>query len=175
MVPLTTSVNRVPREHASVASAVTPASTVRRASAATSLFRALFTKAASATRPAATPAMGTVSSPDPTAAPTAESVFGANPWASQPMGFNPDGSQFSYNPIYFASASTAQKVAQMLGGTVIARNDIAPNAQQQPNLLVQMADGRTINAGLVASFYTHGYPQSYIDGLIAGEINGTAA
>ena len=91
------------------------------------------------------------------------------------MGFNPDGSQFGYNPVYFASAGTAQKVAQMLGGTVIARNDIAPNAQQQPNLLVKMSDGRTINAGLVASFYTHGYPQSYIDGLIAGEINGTAA
>ncbi len=91
------------------------------------------------------------------------------------MGKNPNGTQFSYNPIYFASASTAAQVAKTLGGTVIQSNALAPNAQQQPNLMVQMPDGRTINAGLVASFYSHGYPQSYVDGLIAGEINGTNA
>ena len=77
--------------------------------------------------------------------------------------------------IYFATASTAAQVAQMLGGTVTESNALAPNAQEQPNYMVQMPDGRSINAGLVASFYSHGYPQSYVDGLVADEINGTNA
>jgi hypothetical protein len=119
----------------------------------------------------------TIGSPVANAAPTPESVFGANPWESNPVGRNPDGSYYSYNPLYFATASTASKVAQMLGGKVVAMNDFtapgSPFVQQQPNMMVQMPDGRLINAGLVAAFYTHGYPQSYIDGLIQQQINGT--
>jgi hypothetical protein len=61
----------------------------------------------------------------------------------------------------------------MLGGTVTQSDALAPNAQEQPNYMVQMPDGRTIDAGLVASFYSHGYPQSYVDGMIASEIDGT--
>jgi hypothetical protein len=97
---------------------------------------------------------------------------------ANPVGTNPDGSQFSYNPWYFATPQAATQVAQMLGGTVVSSNEFtapgSPFVQQQPNLMVQMPDGRTINAGLVASFYAHGYPQSYIDTLISNEINGTS-
>jgi hypothetical protein len=73
-------------------------------------------------------------------------------------------------------ASTAAQVAQMLGGTVVSTNEFtapgSPFVQQQPNLMVQMPDGSQINAGLVASFYSHGYSQSYIDTLISNQING---
>jgi len=65
----------------------------------------------------------------------------------------------------------------MLGGRVVAVNNTCPNgpfSQAQPNLMVQMPDGRMINAGLIASFYTHGYPQSYIDTLVANVVNGTS-
>ncbi|HLI83837.1 MAG TPA: hypothetical protein VKV17_07950 [Bryobacteraceae bacterium] len=109
-------------------------------------------------------------------APTPESVFGSSPWLANPIGTNPDGSQYSYNPWYFATPQAAAQVAQMLGGTVVSQNAItnpgSPFAQQQPNLMVQMPNGKLINAGLVASFYAHGYPQSYIDTLISNEING---
>jgi hypothetical protein len=67
----------------------------------------------------------------------------------------------------------------MLGGTVVASNEFTgsagPFSQQQPNRMVQLQNGRMINPGLIASFYTHGYPQSYIDRLIASEVNGGAA
>ncbi|HUI77696.1 MAG TPA: hypothetical protein VLY24_07255 [Bryobacteraceae bacterium] len=184
---VTTSLNPLPAAQSEPAPVTSPRSARKGPSAATPVFRALFTTASTATAPAAklaattpvaTPAATSNAAPasaPSTSAPTAESVFGANPFESNPVGFNPDGSQFSYNPVYFATASTAQQVAQMLGGTVIESNALAPNAQQQPNLMVQMPDGRTINAGLVASFYTHGYPQSYVDGLIDSEINGTAS
>ena len=43
-------------------------------------------------------------------------------------------------------------------------------AQQQATQMVRLPDGRLINPGLVASFYTHGYPQSYIDMMIAAEV-----
>jgi hypothetical protein len=104
-------------------------------------------------------------------------VFGASPWLANPTGKNPDGSTFSYNPWYFATPQAATQVAQMLGGTVVASNEFtapgSPFVQQQPNLMVKMPDGRMINAGLIASFYSHGYPQSYINTLIASEIAGT--
>jgi uncharacterized membrane protein (DUF441 family) len=48
-----------------------------------------------------------------------------------------------------------------------------PFIQQQPNQMVQLANGTLINAGLLAAIYTHGYPQSYIDMLIQNQIQGT--
>lgn len=108
-------------------------------------------------------------------APTAESVFGPNPWLTNPTGMGPTG-VYSYNPLYFATPQTAAKVAQMLGGTVVASNQFTaggPFAQQQPNQMVQLENGQLVNPGLVAAFYTHGYPQSYIDRLIAGTVNNT--
>jgi hypothetical protein len=110
-------------------------------------------------------------------APTAESVFGPNPWMTAPMGIGPSGVAYAYNPLFFATPSTAMKVAQMLGGTVVQSNQFTPNGgafqQQQANWMVQMPNGNLVNPGLVASFYTHGYPQSYIDGLITGAVNNT--
>lgn len=96
---------------------------------------------------------------------------------ANPVGKNPDGTLFGYNPWYFATRQAAAQVAQMLGGTVVASNEFtaigSPFVQQQPNLMVQMPDGRMINAGLVASIYAHGYPQSYINQVIAAVIHGT--
>jgi hypothetical protein len=129
-------------------------------------FRALFTpNPASAAAPPFTPA------PNPT--PTAESVFGPTPWLTNPTGVGPNGS-YAYNPFYFASPQTAAKVAQMVGGKVVESNQFTGTggvfAQQQPNQMVQLPDGRIINPGLVASFYTHGYPQSYVDMMVASEV-----
>jgi hypothetical protein len=120
------------------------------------------------------PVTPAASTPPAPAAPTAESVFGPNPWMNAPVGYGPNGVTFSYNPIFFATPATAQKVAQMVGGTVVQSNQFTPNGgpfqQGQANWMVQLPNGNLINPGLVASFYTHGYPQSYIDGLIAGAV-----
>jgi len=128
-------------------------------------FRALFTSV---------PTPVTAAPPPPPAAPTAESKFGANPWMTNPTGIGPDGAPYSYNPHYFATAQTAATVAQMVGGKVVQSNQFTPNGgpflQQQPNYMVQLGDGRMINPGLVASFYTHGYPQSYVDMMVACEV-----
>jgi hypothetical protein len=99
---------------------------------------------------------------------------------TDPTGSGPDGLSYNYNPIYFASASTAAQVAEMVGGKVVSSNQItsaagSPFMQQQPNLMVQLANGALINPGLVASFYTHGYPQSSIDQMIAAEARNTPA
>jgi len=126
-------------------------------------FRALFS---GKTYPAVDP-------PPLNPAPTAESVFGPNPWIANPTGMGPGGS-YSYNPFYFATAQTAATVAQMVGGTVVQANTFTPNGgafvQQQPSWMVQLPDGRMINPGLVASFYTHGYSQSYVDQMVASEV-----
>jgi hypothetical protein len=111
------------------------------------------------------------------APPTAQSAFGADVWMTDPIGLSPDGSAFGYNPIYFATESTAQTVAQMVGGTVVAKNMFTQpgNAfvQQQTNYMVQMPNGALINPGLVASFYTFGFPQSQINTMIAQEVANT--
>jgi len=113
--------------------------------------------------------------PTPPGPPTAESVFGANPWVTDPTGTNPDGTSYGYNPIYFASAQTAAQVAQLVGGQVVSENEMVsggPFSQNQPNLMVELPNGGLINPGLVASFYTHGYPQSMVDQMIANEVSG---
>ncbi len=107
-------------------------------------------------------------------APTAQSLFGDNPWCTGAGGNGPNGS-YSYNPYYFATPQTAAKVAQMLGGQVVAVDAITPYGpfkQNQPNQMVQMPDGRLINAGLIAGLYDHGYSQVTVDQMIAGEVNG---
>lgn len=143
------------------------------ASPTTQNFCGLFASEAASTTTSATigPSL-TLSS----AVPTAESVFGANPWVTNPVGRNPDGTLYSYNPTYFATADTAAKVAQLVGGQVVAQNALTgsggPYQQLQPNLMVEMPNGRLINPGVVASFYTHGYPQSTVDQMIANEVAG---
>jgi hypothetical protein len=107
-------------------------------------------------------------------APTAQSLFGANPWSTGAGGTGPNGS-YSYNHYYFATPQTAAKVAQMLGGTVVAVDAITPYGpfkQNQPNQMVRMPDGKLINAGLIAGLYDHGYTQQAVDRMIAGELSG---
>jgi len=127
-------------------------------------FRALFNGGFSTPSSANTP-------PPP---PTAESVFGPNPWLSDPTCMGPTGEAVHYNPYYFATPQTAAKVAQMVGGTVVQAYSFTPNggafAQMQPNQMVQLPNGKLVNPGLIAAFYTHGYPQSYIDQMIASEV-----
>ena len=107
-------------------------------------------------------------------APTAQSLFGDNPWSSNAGGTGPNGS-YSYNQSYFATPETAATVAQMLGGQVVSVNAITPYGpftQNEPNQMVQMPNGRLINAGLVADFYNHGYTQQTVDKMIAAEVSG---
>lgn len=116
----------------------------------------------------------------PRPAPTAEDVFGPAPWVTRPTGLGPDGASYDYNPLYFATPETAAAVAQMVGGTVVPSNQFtsAPGStfqQQQPNLMVRLSNGALINPGLVAGFYTHGYPQSLVDQMIANEVANTKA
>ncbi|HMD70434.1 MAG TPA: hypothetical protein VKF41_03785 [Bryobacteraceae bacterium] len=119
---------------------------------------------------AAPPAAAT-SPADP---PTAQSVFGSEPWEAAPTGSGPTGS-YNYNPYYFATPQTAAEVAAMVGGTVVAVNALGgpagnPYVQDQPNEMVRLSNGAMINPGLVASFYTHGYPQSMVDQMVANEV-----
>ena len=105
---------------------------------------------------------------------TAQSLFGANPWCTSAGGTGPNGS-YSYNQYYFATPETAAKVAQMLGGKVVTADAITPSGpfkQNQSNQMVQMPDGRLINAGLIAGFYDHGYTQQTVDKMIAAEVRG---
>jgi hypothetical protein len=109
---------------------------------------------------------------EPVMAPTAESLFGPNPWITTAGGTGPAGS-YSYNKYYFATPATAAKVAQMLGGKVVATNDITPYGpfvQSDANQMVQMPDGRLINAGIIASYYDRGWSQQSVDAMIKGEI-----
>ena len=107
-------------------------------------------------------------------APTAQSLFGANPWETDAGGTGLNGS-YSYNPYYFATPQTAATVAQMLGGKVVTADAITPYGpftQNEPNQMVQMPDGRLINAWLVAGFYDHGYTQQTVNKMIAAEVTG---
>ena len=81
----------------------------------------------------------------------------------------------AYNPLYFATPKTAAEVAAMVGGRVVTANELCtssggPFAQDQANEMVQLSNGALINPGLVASFYTHGYPQSMVDQMVANEV-----
>jgi hypothetical protein len=128
---------------------------------------------AATARPMA-PVVTTPVDTSPTMAPTAQALFGDSPWSTTAGGTGP-GCTYSYNPYYFATPQTADKVAQMLGGTVVAQSAITaygPFQQSEPNLMVRMPDGKLINAGLVAGFYDHGYSQQTVDNMIAAEISG---
>ena len=106
-------------------------------------------------------------------APTAQSLFGDAPWITN-AGGSGAGVTYKYNPIYFATPQTAAKVAQMLGGTVVAENALTPSgpfAQNQPNQMVQLPSGKLVNAGLIADMYNHGYTQQMVDKMLASELS----
>lgn len=134
-----------------------------------------------ATAPATTPAANSNAAANGNAAFTAEQVFGPNPWLSNPAGTGPNGVTFGYNPLYFATPSTAAAVARMVGGTVVEDNEFTKNTpgtpfvQQQPNEMVRLPTGALINPGLIASLYTHGLPQWEVDQAIANEVAGANA
>jgi len=137
--------------------------------------------AAAASNGSAPASPASTATPDPNAALTAEQVFGANPWVTNPTGTCPNGQTFGYNPLYFATASTAADVAQMVGGKVVEDNEFTKNTagdpfvQQQANEMVELPDGALINPGLIASLYTHGYPQWMVNQAISNEVAGAEA
>jgi hypothetical protein len=100
---------------------------------------------------------------------------------ANPTGVCPDGTLYSYNPIYFATPATAQTVAQMVGGTVVQDDEFTKNTpgnpfhQSQSNNMVQLANGALVNPGLIASFYTHGYPQWMVNQMVANEVAGATS
>jgi hypothetical protein len=103
-------------------------------------------------------------------------LFGADPWVADPTGSGP-GPVTHYNPIYFATAQTAQTVAQMVGGTVTSTQVFtsapgSPFQQNEPNLMVQLPNGGLINPGLVADIYTHGWNQAFENQQVANEVAG---
>jgi hypothetical protein len=128
----------------------------------------------STTPPSTQPGGGSGSTSPDTQHPTAEDVFGANPWLTNPGGVSATGS-FGYNPQYFATPETAQKVAQLLGGTVVQQNAMVGNggpfSQTAPNQMVQLANGHLVNAGLTASYYTHGWSQTQINQMLQYDMN----
>jgi hypothetical protein len=114
---------------------------------------------------------------EPAMAPSAQSLFGASPWISNAGGNGPNGG-YSYNKYYFATPETAAKVAQMVGGKVVETNALTPYGpfvQNQGNQMVQLPDGRLINAGIIASYYDHGWTQQRVDSLVNCEVGGAPA
>ena len=117
--------------------------------------------------------------PDLAHRPTPEEIFGESPFMANPIGMFTDYytgqlRTYGFNPMYFATEEAAQILAGQLGGTVVARNAICNTGyffQAQPNYMVQLPNGLEVNAGIIADFYNHGYPQSYVDRLIAREID----
>lgn len=108
--------------------------------------------------------------------PTAQAVFGPNPWVSNPGGMAPNGVAYSYNPAYFATRATADKLAQMYGGTVVEMDAITPYGpfqQNQKNEMIRFSNGNVVNAGILASYFDRGMTQAQIDEAIAGEIKST--
>jgi hypothetical protein len=104
--------------------------------------------------------------------PTAESVFGPNPWNLYAIGWMPDGSMFRYNPRYFATDAAAAILAKMLGGKVVATGQIGvgPFYQNIPMLVIEFANGGQTNAGMLIDGWNHGMSQSEIDQGIANSV-----
>jgi hypothetical protein len=103
-------------------------------------------------------------------------LFGSNPWDTDPTGNGPGGITH-YNPEYFATEQTAETVARMVGGTVVPGNTLtsapgSPFTLNQTELMVQLPNGGLINPGLIASLFTHNWPQTFVDQQIANEVNG---
>lgn len=108
-------------------------------------------------------------------------LFVQNPTGTQP---NPDNSgsnqSYNYNPEYFATEDTARRLAAQLGGTVLQQNAILGDksgqfSQDQQNWMIQLPDGRIVNAGLEASNLLHGYSAEYVNQLIGRENVGGVA
>jgi hypothetical protein len=94
----------------------------------------------------------------------------------EPTGSGPTGS-FGFNPEYFPTEETANKIAQMLGGKVVPQNAIlsspgSPFHQNQVNYMVELPNGRTINPGFIAQAISSGQSRAMIDATIYSEVTG---
>lgn len=103
------------------------------------------------------------------------SLFGPHPFVTdpQPGGHGPNGEKYNYNSEYFATDETADKVARLLGGHVVAIDALTPLGpfkQNEPNLMVQLPDGKLVNAGLIANLWSKGYDQPTVDRHVSEEI-----
>ena len=78
------------------------------------------------------------------------------------------GGSWSLNPAYFATAATAQWMARKYGtGEVVAvpyGGQGGPFAASATEYNIKLADGRMINAGLLADYYTR-MPEAQFPGL----------
>jgi hypothetical protein len=145
-------------------------------------FKAIFTPQIASTQ---TPAAETAAAAPATKAaetsaattsgcPTLESVFGSQPFMEHPGGTGP-GVQWNFNPMYFATQATADKVAAWVGGKVIEQDALVQPGifrQNEKNLMVELPNGNVVNPGLIADFFTHGYTQSMVDSMIQNEVEG---
>jgi hypothetical protein len=131
------------------------------------------------TTPGDTTTVNQGESGSPSRIPTPEEIFGENPFVENPQGQFTDAYSgqlrtYGFRSMYFATEKAALKIAEQLGGTVVQRSAIVDAGfftQVQPNQMILLPNGRELNAGIIADFYNHGYSQSYIDRLIANEIN----
>lgn len=154
--------------------AVSSAATTSAAAATTTPATSSPTKATPSTASTAnaTPVAPADSSDDGPAGP----LFGPTPWLTDPTGSGP-GPTTHYSQYYFATPQTAQTVASMVGGTVVSANEMvtapgSPFIQNQPNLMVQLPNGGLVNPGLIATFFTHQWPTSFINQQISNEVAG---
>ena len=115
-----------------------------------------------------------INNDDPGAVLSAEDVFGPNPWIANPVVTGPNKKnqivEFPQNPLYYATEPTANLVLQMVSGTGIDENNPYAGNQRysasNSQLVVTLPGGAWINAGLVAGFFTHGYPLDMIAVMI---------
>ena len=105
---------------------------------------------------------------------TCMDIFGTDdPWldptVTGPKGTQPLGAE------YYAKPQTAAIVASIIGGVVTTDDPFAdvagdPFRASNPMEFVQLSSGPMLNAGLIAGFFTHGYHQSQLEGMIESEV-----
>jgi len=118
-----------------------------------------------------------IATDDPNAVLSPTDVFGSPVW--QNVSVSGPAGTYPLNSKYYATASTADLVKTMVGGSaVVPRDPFATpgdiNSASAPMLMVQMADGSLINAGLVADFFSHGYSLSMVRTMIDNEVANVA-
>jgi hypothetical protein len=89
-------------------------------------------------------------------------------WETEVTGTAPDGTRCSYNPRHFATAETADQLAEMLGGEVVEVNLGDVFSRSAPERLIVVGEAR-LNAGLVADLYSK-HPKEVADQMVADTI-----
>lgn len=102
-----------------------------------------------------------------------------NPYQSNPGYSGPDASfNGGYNPLWFGS-DAAGSIAQKLfpGSSLYSENSVtnapgSPIQQNQPNSMLRLPNGQSINVGYLASLYGHGLSGGALDQYIGNETGG---